>query len=869
MGTRKAATVAVVLLVAVANLAIWAWYYWPTSEMPWYGSIRGVSFSPYQRGQSPHENLHPSAEDIDRDLALLADKVRSIRTYDVLNGLDLTTQLAAKYGLQVTQGVWLDQRKERNQESMLKLYALLSKTSNVARVIVGNEVLLRNDLSPDELIKHLREARERTHLPVSTAEPWHVWLKYPQLAEASDFIAVQLLPYWEKTTIEDAVPYVLRRYEELQKAYPGKPILISEVGWPSKGGRFGGAEASRVNQAMFVRQFLYAAQQRNLDYFIMEAFDQPWKKVDEGAPGPYWGIFDVDRQQKFSLTKGEIIEDAYWPWQAGVSTALAFPLMLWFALRFPELKKRGLFFYCVLAQTGISVVVSTAFVPTSIYLSFIGMSMMLVMLLAQLALLAVVLINGFEFTEILWKRDWKRAFRPLTPERDRPWPKVSLHLACYNEPPDLVIETLNSLAQLDYPDFEVLVIDNNTKDPAVWKPLEEHCAKLGPHFRFFHLEPWPGYKAGALNFGVSQTHPDAKVIGVIDADYIVEPNWLISLVPYFDDAQVGFVQAPQDHREWENDAFKEMINWEYAGFFNIGMVHRNERDAIIQHGTMTLIRRQAMEQSGNWGEWCICEDTELGLRMMAKGYKAVYVNHVFGRGVTPDSFAAYKTQRFRWAFGAVQILRRYWNWMLPMVKSPLTGAQRFHFVTGWLPWFADGLHLLFTIGALVWSIGLILLPKYFEFPMAIFLISVLVMFILKITHSFVLYKARVPCNLRQRIGAAIAAVALTHVVGRAMISGLFSRGGRPFLRTPKGENQPALIQGLLMAREEGFIMLALWLAAVAVLHNYGTDLREALYWTILLLVQSLPYVSAVVLSVIAALPSKPDDVTPTNSAAAT
>ncbi|HXH02716.1 MAG TPA: glycosyltransferase [Candidatus Competibacteraceae bacterium] len=855
MRTRNAAVV-VVLLVAALNLAAWILLNLPQSEAPWYGSIRGVSFSPYQLDQSPHEGKYPDAAEIERDLALVADKVRSIRTYDPLDGLDVIPALARKYGLKVTQGVWLDKRKERNAQGLAKLYEMIQKNDNINRVIVGNEAILRGDLTVDELIPILQEVRSRTHLPVSTAEPWHVWLKYPQLVDAVDFIAVQLLPYWEKTTIDEALDYVLRRYRELQQHYPDKPILVSEVGWPSGGGRFGGAEASLTNQARFIRQFLYAAQNQSIDYYVMEAFDQPWKKVDEGSPGPYWGLFNGERQQKFSLTKTEIIEDAHWPWQAGLSTLLALPLMLWFALRFPELKLRGQLFYAALTQAGISLVVSTAFVPSKVYLSVFGISMLSVMLAAQLALLAVVLINGFEFTEILWKRDWKRAFRPLDPNRDRPWPKVSLHLACYNEPPELVIETLNSLARLDYPDFEVLVIDNNTKDPAVWKPLEEHCAKLGPRFRFFHVDPLSGYKAGALNYALRHTHPEARIIGVVDADYVVEPNWLISLVPYFDDPKVGFVQAPQDHRAWEGDTFKEMINWEYAGFFNIGMVHRNERDAIIQHGTMTLIRKEAMQKAGNWGEWCICEDTELGLRLMAEGFESVYVNHVFGRGVTPDSFAAYKTQRFRWAFGAVQILRRYWNWMLPFARSPLTGAQRFHFVTGWLPWFADGLHLLFTFGALIWSIGLVLWPRYFDFPMPVFLISVLVMFLLKITHSFVLYHARVPCNLRQRIGAAVAAVALTHVIGRAMLSGLFSRGGRPFLRTPKGENQPALIQGLLMAREEGFIMLALWLAALAVSVRYDMALQEARYWVLLLLVQSLPYVCAVVLSLIAALPSK-------------
>src|SRR5690606_8862955 len=153
----------------------------------------------------------------------------------------------------------------------------------------------------------------------------------------------------------------------------------------------------------------------------------------------------------------------------------------------------------------------------------------------------------------------------------------------------MVKVTIDSLVGLDYPNLEVLVIDNNTKDEKVWKPVEEYVDRLretmGDRVKFFHLPKWPGYKAGALNFARTQTAADAEVIGLVDAAYVVRKDWLRALVPYFENAKVAWVQAPQDHREWENDLFKEWINWEYAGFFDIGMVARNEDNAIIQHGT--------------------------------------------------------------------------------------------------------------------------------------------------------------------------------------------------------------------------------------------------------------------------------------------
>src|SRR5690606_14924748 len=194
------------------------------------------------------------------------------------------------------------------------------------------------------------------------------------------------------------------------------------------------------------------------------------------------------------------------------------------------------------------------------------------------------LAEAHEWAESLWTKKWQRLPRPAADTPDADLPLVSIHVPAYNEPPDMMIQTLDALARLDYPRFEVLVIDNNTKDPAVWQPVEEHCRQLGERFRFFHVDPLAGFKAGALNFALRQTAPEAAVVAVIDSDYMVEPDWLRALVPQFADANMAIVQAPQDYRDGDENAFKAMCLAEYRGFFQIGMVTRNERNAIIQHG---------------------------------------------------------------------------------------------------------------------------------------------------------------------------------------------------------------------------------------------------------------------------------------------
>ena len=854
-------TAAVIVLV---NVGIWTMVNRPEHPSSTFaGQISGMSFSPYQRGQDANAGKHPSAADIDRDLKLLADaNVQSVRTYTSLDGIERTAGLAREYGIKVMAGAWLGSKEEINKAEVENLVREARANRNIDRLIVGNEAILRGEQSVQQIIDEIKAVRKQVRRPISTAEPWHVWHDHPELVKEVDFLAVQLLPYWEGIPVDQAVRYVLKRYYDLKIAYPGKKIILSEVGWPSEGKTRQGAEASIVNQARFIREFLAAAKEHGIEYFVMEAFDQPWKMSFEGTAGGYWGIYDVDRNPKFSLS-GPVEEQPFWPWLAGVSSILGLIAMMAFLPRYNHVSLAGRATFSVVLQIVASGSVWMAVAIFYQYLTPLQATVLGILTACQIILGVTIISETFQFIELLWAR-LRRKISPVAEAAALPAdtrrPKVSLHLPIHNEPPQMVMRTLDSLAKLDYPDYEVIVIDNNTKNPDVWRPVEAYCANLGPNFKFFHLDPWPGFKAGALNFALTQTDPAAEVVGVIDSDYMVRADWLKSLVPYFADAKVGWVQAPQDHREWQDHPFKTMINWEYAGFFHIGMVHRNERNAIIQHGTMTLIRKSALVECGNWGEHTICEDAELGLRLLERGYESLYTTEIFGQGLTPDDFAGYKKQRYRWVFGAVQIIRSHFRQLfLPNFMqtdgSKLTFAQRYHFIAGWLPWFADLMHLFFTVGALFWTIGVIAFPKYIEFPLAIFMVPALSVMGMKFLSSLWLYQVKVPCTVGQRLGAALAAMALSYTVARGILSGLFITSA-PFMRTPKMENRPALIGGLMMAWQEGLLFLGAIVAASATAIAYGRWNTEANLWIFMLLVQTIPYASAVALSLIAALPAR-------------
>ncbi len=829
------------LFVALLNVGLWAWINRPVQIANWSGPIEGFAFSAFQRYQSPLLDSYPNEQELASDLRIIAQHARRVRTYSALESAAIP-RLARDIGLTVMAGAWLDRRTDNNELELAALIASAQRYPNIERVIIGNESMLRDDLTVDQLGAYLDRARAALRQPVSTAEPWHIWLKYPELVKHVDFITVHLLPYWEGQPRKDAIGYALMRYEELQRAYPDKKIVIGEVGWPSYGDRKKFAEPTLADEAHFIRDWLNVARERHLDYYLMEAFDQPWKEAIGGRAEAYWGTFGADRQPKFSMV-GPVIEDPGWPKKALAASLLAFLPMWWFAARFARFRLAGKLFFLGLVQLSAGVLVWSTTVPYSFYLDPIDWAMLIVLMPAQLAIIGILLINGFEFAEVLWRGKWLREFGLLKPESGERQPFVSIHLACCNEPPEMVILTIDSLAALDYENFEVLVIDNNTKREEVWKPVEEHCRKLGSKFRFFHLEPWPGFKAGALNFGLKETDPRAEVVAVVDADYAVRPDWLKALTGYFHDPKVAVVQCPQAHRDWEHNAFRRMTNWEYDGFFRIGMHHRNERNAIIQHGTMTMVRRDALVNTGEWSEWTICEDAELGLRLMHAGYDLVYVDEVMGRGLTPADFTAYKSQRYRWAFGAMQILKGRWDWMTQ--RGPLTSGQRFHFLTGWFSWFADALHLVFTLMALIWTALMLGLPKYFSLPLQLFLIPIMGFFVSKAVFGIWLYRVRVPCSWKDTVMASIASMALSHAIARGIFMGLARKKGE-FVRTAKSRRLSKKPSAFASVREELLMFLALMLGIVGMMAIYGFQYVEGELWMVILGAQSIPYLSALI-----------------------
>ncbi len=834
-------TVAAVLaLVACVHAGLWAFFRTKENAPEFTGQLASVSYAPFVASRHPDFGDRPTVEQIRADLKAIAPYTRAIRTYSATGGAELIPPIAAEFGLKVTVGAWIGKDKARNEREIRSALELARHYSNVNAIVVGNETTLRADMSVGDLIKLVKRVKRSSPVPVSTGEIWTAWIDHPELASAVDFIAAHILPYWEGFDVSSAVDHTFEFYNELRHMHPGKRIVIAEFGWPSAGYNFHDANPGRIEQAFVLRDFVTRAEAYGIDYNIVEAIDQPWK-TNEGGVGPYWGLFDASRQAKFSWT-GPLTDPDYLK-RAGL--AVLFGLLL----SLPILTMSRVTVTQALALAAAANVVGAwfaaivafwkghYFVPGAAFALGLGM-----VLLVPLVVIALARVE--EIAAIAFGRPPRRLTGSPPPAPEGFVPKVSIHIPACREPAEMLKTTLDTVARLDYPNLECVVVINNTPDPALWRPVEEHCRALGGRFKFVRVDSLSGYKAGALRVALAHSAADADIIGIIDADYAVEPNWLKHLVPLFADPHVGAVQSPQDHRDGDRSLIHRAMNAEYAGFFDIGMVQRNEVNAIVVHGTMCLIRRAAIESAGGWSSDTIVEDTDLGLGILEHGWLVHYTNRRYGYGLLPDTFEAYKRQRHRWAYGGFQLLRKHWRRLLPWAEG-LSREQKREYGLGWLGWMGSD-----SIGVVVALLNIAWVPVVafanIAVPDRILTLPILAGFMVSVAHFAALYRLRVHASPGQMLGAVCAAMSVQWTVAYAVGTGVLKKH-LPYLRTAKGGGSR---KGDFPAFWEAVFGGLLLVGAVTLVATNYKEVREINIFAAVLVVQSLPFLSAVALALI-------------------
>ena len=832
---------AVVALVVCVHAGLWTLLERQQAVSNVDGPLASISYSPYARSQHPDYGDRPTAEQIRADLKILTPYTQAIRTYSSTGGGELVPAIAAEFGLKVTLGIWIDKNEARNEREIQAAIALARRYSNINAVVVGNETTLRAEKSVDDLLRLIQRVKRQSPVPVTTGEIWTVWIEHPELASAVDFIAAHILPYWDGFNATQAVDKTIEFYDKLRAAHPGKRIVIAEFGWPSAGYNMRQADPGRIEQASVLREFISRAEAYGIDYNIIEAFDQPWK-TNEGGVGMYWGVFDASRHAKFAWT-GLVSDPDHW--KIGALAVLlgllvSLPILARGAATFGEAAALAV------VANGVGAWLATVFAFWQTHYFVFGAAFALVLGIILLApLVAIALARIEEIAVIIFGRGPRRLVAAALPAPEGFAPKVSIHVPAHREPPEMLKVTLDAVARLDYPNFECIVVINNTPDPAFWRPIEDHCRVLGERFKFTNEDNVSGYKAGALRLALTHTAADAEIIGVIDADYVVHPDWLKDLVPAFVDPKVGVMQAPQDHRDGDRTVMHHAMNGEYAGFFDIGMIQRNEANAIIVHGTMCLIRRAALVSAGGWPSDTIVEDCDLGLLVLEHGWQIHYTNRRYGHGLLPDTFEAYKKQRYRWAYGGFQILRKHWRYLLPGANG-LTREQKREFAVGWLNWLGAE-----SIGVAVAILNLVWVPVVafagIAIPDKILTIPILAAFVISLGHFVTLYRLRVAIPPAQMLGAVIAAMSVQWTVARAVGCGVWKET-MPFTRTAKGG---ATCKGTeFPAFWEAALGILLLIGALVVLATNYKQIRELHVFAAVLVVQSLPFLAAVAIAIL-------------------
>ncbi len=262
-----------------------------------YGGVHGFCFSLYEDGQKPGDII--GEEQIRRRIQILKPHTQWIRSFSCIEGNELIPRIAKEYGLNTLVGAWLGTDSEKNQQEIENLISM-AKEGLVDIAAVGNEVLYRNDLSKEELMYFIQHVKnEIPGIPVGYVDAYYEFVQHPDISELCDVILSNCYPFWEGTDFKYSLHHMQNMYQQAKMAGKGKPVIITETGWPSKGESLGGAIPSIKNAIKyFINTHLWAMDE-NIGVFYFSSFDESWKVGAEGEVGAYWGIWDKNEKLKF------------------------------------------------------------------------------------------------------------------------------------------------------------------------------------------------------------------------------------------------------------------------------------------------------------------------------------------------------------------------------------------------------------------------------------------------------------------------------------------------------------------------------------------------------------------------------------------
>lgn len=435
-------------------------------------------------------------------------------------------------------------------------------------------------------------------------------------------------------------------------------------------------------------------------------------------------------------------------------------------------------------------------------------------------MITFMFVSSLDLASFLGRRKFPVRESLLLQKEPSSWPSVCFQVPTYDEPPELVSSTIKQLLLQDYPGrWMIQVIDNNTPDASTWEPVRDLCVQFGKQIDFMHLDRWPGYKAGALNEGIRRLPGWVEHIAIVDADYLVDVNFLRMVLPHMSDPSVAYVQTPQSYRNWSGSRFLQSVFYNYEEYFQTRKPARGEINGIICVGTMAVIRRTAIEAVGVWDEASCTEDAELSVRLLGSRWRGVFDHRAKGYGLMPLDFNGMRKQRFRWAFGMIHLFRKHRRLLFGFSSGTqrLTLAQRLsfwglanQFLSELVPFmYIASFIVLAAVSSFAGSIEhflpLLLLPTI---AFSLYIWGSVLRIMLATRHSNLV----IPI-----VGSVVVAFSISWVIAWACICGLVSNKV-VFLRTPKTVTRESWWSALQSARIEMAlasccVMMLIWACA--------------------------------------------------------
>lgn len=806
--------------------------------------ISCLSYEPKMTKEGKITEKNPlSVEQAREELTHLKQVTNCVRIYNFSYGMLSAYGVAEDLGLNVIAGVWLGTDLEKNKEEVEIAIQELPKYGNIKFLVVGNETQLTQRVTEAQLIQAIRQIKKKIDVEIATAEFSYFWESKPQVEKYIDVIALHSFPYWNGTNLIAGVDSIVAEYKNVKKIYKKKPVYLLEAGWPSEGTYREQSVVGLEEQRQFIKEIDRRRGELGNFYNLIEAYDQPWKIVeDEGRTGGHWGVYDAYGKDKVASKNNLLL-------LAGkISIYLTILIAGLFSLRYFRLRLTA----HVLAHIFFATVISiSVFVINRLFAEYLITNPIVIFALipTQIILLCILVAHFLEVIRsigddpeflVVDKKDKKSL--DLTQNR-----KVSIHIPCRNENPDHVIACVKSCLSQTYKNIEVILIDNNSTDSKYWDPLFAFAGELRAsgeqRFHFYHVEKIAGFKAGALNFALTKTSADAVAVAVVDSDYVVSPDWISTCMKHLV-GDVKVVQAPQAYRHVTNSLFEKAVILEQSMFFEIGMKVRNSSNAIIQHGTMCVIDKEALHKVGEWSTWCITEDTELGIRLFKEGYESVYVGKQLGHGIAPATFTDYTKQRFRWVYGAVRMTMAHWKSFF-WFGSKLSFKQKYYFITGWAFWFS---HVFLPVFVLTSAAGsYLILVEERRFPPTELLFFLIAYVLLELIIAFFVTKKITKAKNIDVLAMVCAGAALTPTIVRAVWVGLFNKK-KPFEVTGRVQVNSAIINELYSIRWALFIASLFLIQLFSVYSRYGMRNMDVILFEVGLLLLSLPFVAQIICS---------------------